>query len=195
MPVEWSLILAVVAAAALGVPVFALSRRRPRRLRERFGPEYVSAVEAHEGSARKANRAVREHERQLEALPIGTLDAARTERLRTRWRGLQRQFVNAPVAVVACAVEAMDELLDDMGLPANREDRQILLRSWDERAVRCYRHAHGVVDRTGSGTVSTEELRQSFVSARSVCELLAGAQPPSRRARARGARLTSGRVS
>ncbi|WP_051944173.1 hypothetical protein [Streptacidiphilus rugosus] len=200
MPVQWVVALVAVVAVAICAVVTVRSRSGSRRLRERFGAEYETALTAHQGNARRAERALRERERRLDAVPLRAPDAAGAEQVRSRWRGLQRQFVDAPAAVLGCAVEALEELLDDMGLPADREDRQAVLRFRGEEVLRRYQQAHGVAARADGGTASTEELREGFLSARSVCELLLTAEDLPRVERTDRAerddesRLTSGRA-
>ncbi|SEL28909.1 hypothetical protein [Streptacidiphilus jiangxiensis] len=193
MPVPWVVILVVLLVAAFAAAVADASARRTRRLKERFGSEYGAAVTAHQGRTRRAQSALLKRERRLDALPVRRPDPARAEQVRVRWRDLQRQFVDEPAAVLARAVRALEELLDDMGLPAEREDREALLRFRGAQVLQSYRRARGVTERSTDGTVSTEELREGFVSARSVCEALLGAEDlPS--TEGEDARLVGGRV-
>ncbi|WP_152628097.1 hypothetical protein [Streptacidiphilus neutrinimicus] len=167
--------------------------RRTSRLKQRFGPEYTAAMTAHQGSKRNTERALLERERRLDAHPVQPPDPARAEQLARQWHDLQARFVDDPAAVLTEASAELEALLKDMGFPSDPEDRRTVLRFHSEDVLRCYEKAQGIAERAVDGMPSTEELREGFVNAKSVCESLIGANGVSS-PDDQPARLASGRA-
>ena len=107
----------------------------------------------------------------MEILPFG---AATAERLRGRLHELQEAFVDEPQTAVTRAVAEMDRLLADTGHPDDPRDLRTFLRFRGEDVLRDHNRARATVGSLGDGKASTEALRAAFVSARNVCEAIAG---------------------
>ena len=161
-------ILLVVAA------VMAQQANRRRQLRERFGPEYDRTVEA-SGGAKRAEIEFRARAQERDKLSISVLSAAQRDRYEQDWRRAQAEFVNVPVESLGRADMMVTDVMVSRGYPMQDFNRQADLVSVDHpEVVSHYRLAHGIYVASQSGPVSTEELRQAFVSYRALFEELLG---------------------
>jgi predicted nucleic acid-binding protein len=175
MPVwEWVLIAAsVVIVAVLIVAAISASRRkRTKRLKERFGPEYERTVfEAGEQKTAEKELAARERKRdKLEILP---LTPKALENYANRWQLVQTAFVDNPSSAVGDADRLVTEVMRERGYPVDNFDQQAADISVDHpTVVENYRAAHGIHLSQQNGEVGTEAQRQAFVHYRALFEKL-----------------------
>lgn len=166
----WALILivlvvvAVVAAAAAA----AIRQRRTAALRNRFGPEYDRAVESHQGQ-REAESELRDRQKERAKLDIKPLPEASRVRYSEEWRVVQESFVNQPSEAVGSADSLLHTVMAERGYPMGDFATQSDLVSVDHpEVVENYRAAHSCYERTSSGQVNTEELRDAMLRYRSL---------------------------
>ena len=170
-PWIWILI-AIVVIAVVVLAIAAARRRRSATLRERFGPEYDRAVQAHEDRrAAEADLRSRERERsqfEIKALPEGTRQTFVNE-----WHEVQERFVDQPSQTVATADNLVTRVMATRGYPMTDFEAQAGLLSVDHPVVvENYRSAHAVYERSQAQQVSTEDLREALLRYRSLFEEL-----------------------
>lgn len=159
------LILLIVAA-------FALDRRRRRRLRERFGPEYDRTVDE-AGSRRAAERDLGEREKRHDSLDIKPLPDDVRERYLREWQGVQEQFVDRPETAVHDADRLVSVLMRERGYPTEDFEQQTRDLSVEHgRALEHYREAHEIDRLTTSHRATTEQLRGAMVHYRALFDEL-----------------------
>jgi hypothetical protein len=164
-------IIVLVVAIAVTALAVVLVRRKTNgraRLRERFGPEYERAVGA-DGNAKKAEIDLRGRVERHDKLTLRSLSSGQRDRYSQDWRQVQATFVDAPRAALAQADDLITDALVARGYPMQDFEQQAQLISVDHpQVVENYRQAHGVYVRSRASQVSTEELRQAFVSYRAL---------------------------
>jgi hypothetical protein len=168
------IVVAVVVVVALVLFVVADRARRRRQLQERFGPEYDRAVSA-SGSSKRAEASLRERADRRDKLSIRPLSSAQRDRYEQDWRQVQAEFVDVPSTSLTRADALVTDVMVDRGYPMQDFGEQADLISVDHpQVVEHYRRAHGIYVNSQSKTVSTEEMRQAFVSYRALFEELVG---------------------
>ncbi|WP_306329559.1 hypothetical protein [Streptomyces venezuelae] len=167
-----AIVIAVAALLVLIVAAVSLDRRRSRRLRERFGPEYDRAV--HEaGSRRAAERELGEREKRHDSLDIQPLPEDARERYAREWQGVQEQFVDRPEAAVHDADRLVGVLMRERGYPTEGfEQRTRDLSVRHGRALEHYREAHEIELLSTSHQATTEQLRGAMVHYRALFDEL-----------------------
>jgi len=167
------IVVAAVALLAIGVGVWMARRASHRRhLRDRFGSEYDRAVQT-SGSSKQADAALQARAEERDKLSIHALDAAQRNRYELDWRQVQSEFVDAPAQSLGRADALVTDVMLDRGYPMQEFDRQADLISVDHpEVVEHYRRAHGVFEESQAGQASTEDLRQGFVSYRTLFDEL-----------------------
>lgn len=178
-------IIVVVAAVALLVIVAGvmMARRasRRRQLQARFGSEYERAVHT-SGNSRQAEADLQARAEERDKLAIRPLDASQRNRYELDWRQVQTEFVDSPALSLGRADALVTDVMVDRGYPMQDFDRQADLISVDHpEVVEHYRRAHGIFVVSQSGQASTEELRQGFVSYRTLFDELLEADDGSER--------------
>ncbi len=173
-------ILLVVAALAIGAgAAFVFMRRRKSDdLRRSFGREYGRTVEE-VGDRGKAERELEQRRERVEQLQIRPLPAGEADRFARGWLDVQKRFVDEPEAAVADADRMITEVMQRRGYPmAEFDQRAADLSVHHGRVVDNYRSAQRLMDRSGNGGASTEDLRQAMVHYRVLFEdLLEGRTP------------------
>jgi hypothetical protein len=160
----------VVLLAVAAVLVQQANRRRP--LRQQFGPEYDRTVEA-TGGTKEAEIELRARTQQRDKLNIRPLSAAQRDTYEQDWRQVQADFVDVPVQSLSRADTLVLSVMVGRGYPMQDFDQQADLISVDHPiVVDHYRRAHGIYLATQSGPISTEQLRQAFISYRALFEEL-----------------------
>jgi hypothetical protein len=162
-------IVVTVVLLVLAVGLVLASRARQRReLIERFGPEYDRAVSA-EGNSKRAEAGLRERADRRDGLSIRALSSAQRDRYQQDWRQVQAEFVDVPSTSLTRADALVTDVMVDRGYPMQDFDEQADLISVDHpQVVENYRRAHGIYETSQSTSVSTEDMRQAFVSYRSL---------------------------
>jgi len=162
-------VILIVAALLVGLSVV----RRRRRLRDRFGPEYDRAVSEH--GRREGEAELAERERRVRHLDIKPLSPTARAQYASEWTAVQEQFVDAPQAAVTGAQTLVTAVMKDRGYPTEAFDQTVADLSVEHAAtLDHYRAAHDISQRAGSGTASTEELRQAMIHYRALFTELLG---------------------
>ena len=166
-----AIIVVILIAAALLVGLSVVNRRR--RLRDRFGPEYDRAVSEH--GRREAEAELAERERRVRHLDIKPLSPTARAQYASEWTAVQEQFVDAPQSAVTGAQTLVTAVMKDRGYPTEAFDQTVADLSVEHAAtLDHYRAAHDISQRAGSGTASTEELRQAMIHYRALFTELLG---------------------
>jgi hypothetical protein len=166
------ILIAIVVVAVIAIAAVRSRQRRSAALRERFGPEYDRAVQAHE-DRRAAEAELRDREKQrgqfeIKPLPEGTRLAFLDE-----WREVQERFVDQPSQAVATADNLVTRVMAAGGYPMAEFEAQAGLLSVDHPVVvENYRSAHAVWQRSQTQQVSTEDLREALLRYRSLLDEL-----------------------
>ena len=177
MPVwEWFFIAALVAVAGLAVAIAfgATRRRKTKKLKERFGPEYEKTV-SEVGEERAAEKELTARERARSKLDISDLTPEAQERYAASWRSVQAAFVDHPADSVRDADRLVSEVMRERGYPVDEFERRVADISVDHPdVVENYRSAHQIYEAQGDGDAGTEEQRTAFVHYRALFEKLLG---------------------
>jgi hypothetical protein len=166
-------ILVIIAVLIVVGAALATRRRRSDRLKRRFGAEYNRTVIQQNGDSRRAEAALAERERRVEAFSLRPLSAVDREAYAMEWAAVQRRFVDDPSAAVGTADRLVGRAMIDRGYPmTNFEQRAADISVSYPSVVQNYRAGHDIVVRHGDGTATTEDLRQAMVHYRSLFEEL-----------------------
>ena len=182
------IIVAVIVVAA--VVVVASAQLRRARMRRQFGPEYDRL--AKEIGPRKADAELTARQRRVEALSIHPLPAERQARYARDWAVVQEQFVDAPAQAVTAADTLIWDVMRDRGYPADDRNASIeALSVYHARSLEGYRTTQGL----GTGSASTEQLREALLRCRALFEDLTGVRAGQAQPRRAGAAQTNGRAA
>jgi hypothetical protein len=168
--------IAIVVGVIVVIALIWLFTRRQRsdHLKKQFGPEYERHVRTI-GSQRDAERELAERERRYRTLEIKPLPARARERYSEEWRKLQARFVDEPGAALRGADVLIQIVMRERGYPVGDFNRQTEDLSVEHSAVLDnYRTAHGISEKAGGGSASTEEMRQAVILYRSLFDSLLG---------------------
>lgn len=161
-------VLVIVGAALLW------RRQTSERLRSRFGPEYVRAVED-AGGQRQAEAALQTRAARVRKYELRPLTAEDRDRFSESWRQVQAQFVDDPRAAAQSADDLLGEVMSLRGYPAADFGQRLEDLSVDHGdAVQNYRVARDIVQRNARGDAGTEDMRQAMIHYRTLFEDLLG---------------------
>ncbi|HTV98106.1 MAG TPA: hypothetical protein VME42_19090 [Steroidobacteraceae bacterium] len=183
----YSLILVgVLIVALVAVLIWAQARRKREqsaRLQQRFGPEYIRAVNEI-GDRSKAEAELQAREKRMDNLDIVPLCAADAARFRQAWTAVQTRFIDNPQGSVVEADHLVYDLMARRGYPMGDFERRAADISVDHpNVVANYRAARAIALRDERGEASTEDLRKAVVHYRALFqELLEVAGAPALRA-------------
>jgi hypothetical protein len=172
------IVVVIVAAAVLALwgAVIVIFRRQSQRraLRDRFGPDYSRTV-GRTGSKKRAEADLKNRVGQRESLAILPLGPAQRDRYQQEWRQVQATFVDAPGTALGQADSLITRVMIARGYPVQDfEERADLVSVDHPQVVEHYRRAHGIYLASQAGGVATEEMREAFVSFRSLFSELVG---------------------
>jgi hypothetical protein len=166
------ILIAIVVVAVIVIAAVQARKRRSAILRERFGPEYDRAVQAHEGR-RTAEAELREREKQRRQFEIKPLPEGTRLTFLNEWREAQERFVDHPSQAVATADNLVTRVMATRGYPMTEFEEQAGLLSVDHPVVvENYRSAHAAWQRSQTQQISTEDLREALLSYRSLFDEL-----------------------
>lgn len=168
-------ILVVVGIAIVAFAAFMyLRKQKSDKLRNRFGPEYDRAVEER-GDRAKAEAALEERQRRVDALNIRPLKPEDASRFRNSWSSLQTQFVDDPKGAVTDADRLLGEVMATRGYPmGDFEQRAADISVHHPTVVTNYRKGHDIALRHAKGDASTEDMRQAMIHYRALFAELVG---------------------
>jgi hypothetical protein len=172
----------LIGVAAIAALIF-LRKRKTKRLRTRFGPEYARAVQE-SGGRRQGEAGLQEREKRVEGFAIRPLAPNDRERYIASWRKVQAQFVDDPKSSVTEADRLLGDVMSTRGYSATDfEQRSADISVNHPIVVENYRAAHEIAVRHARGQASTEDLRQAMIHYRSIFDELVG-EPEMARAKA-----------
>jgi hypothetical protein len=146
--------------------------QRTRRLRERFGPEYDSAVKR-TGDKRQAEDELDKRLAHVQNLNIRALNADEVNRFALEWQATQAEFVDRPLAAVQKANRLIREVMIARGYPVEDFEQRAADISVDyPDLVTNYRELHEIAKKGEREKISTEEMRQAMVQGRDLFEKL-----------------------
>jgi len=165
------LVLAVLVAALVLAGLWLLARRRrSRRLRRQFGPEYERAV-ATAGSRQAAEAELEDRRLRREQLEIVGLDPGARDRHLRQWRLVQARFVDSPTEATRAADRLISEVMRERGYPVEDFEQRAADVSVDHpQVVDDYRAAHAIAEANERSEATTEDLPQALVHYRSLFE-------------------------
>ena len=167
------ILIVIVLVLAAVVALLLFDRRRSRRLRSRFGPEYVHTLSQVGGDRRRAERELARREKRLEELSIRPLSTGDRERFASAWREEQARFVDDPTAALAGAGRLVQEVMEARHYPVADFEQRIEDISVDHpRVVQNYRAALDIARRHDQRQATTEDLRKALVHYRELFEEL-----------------------
>ena len=162
--------VAIVILLVLGLTFLIRRRRRRSELQDRFGPEYDHLVRRTDGR-RDVERELEARERRRHELDLRSLDPEERERFRGRWDGVQRDFVDAPIAALQRADALLQELQRARGYPAGDLDQRLADLSVDHaHLVGSYRRLRALLD--ADETPSLEAQRHALLEVRTLFDAL-----------------------
>jgi hypothetical protein len=179
MPVwSWFFIAAAVLVVLTLVMLAVLSvtsRRKTRRLKERFGAEYERTVDE-AGDQRAAEQELVSRERKRQKLDVVALSPDAHKEFAEQWLVIQRVFVDDPSGAVGEADRLVTEVMRERGYPVDDFDQRAADVSVDHPdTVEHYRAAHTLYLAQQTADIGTEAQRQAFVHYRALFEQLLGA--------------------
>jgi len=162
----------IVLALLVVLALFAGRRRRSRKLREQFGPEYDRTV-AEAGDRKEAESRLQERTARRQQLDIVPLDPADRVRYLESWRQTQARFVDEPAEATREADRLITAVMRDRGYPIDDFEQRAADVSVDHpQVVDDYRAAQAIAAANERSEASTEDLRQALVHYRSLFEEL-----------------------
>jgi hypothetical protein len=178
------IIFSVILIGVAGIAALVLLRKRKtKRLRTRFGPEYARSVQE-SGSRRQGEAGLQEREKRVEGFAIRPLVPTDRERYIASWRKVQAQFVDDPKSSVTEADRLLGDVMSTRGYSVSDfEQRSADISVNYPLVVENYRAAHEIAARHARGQAGTEDLRQAMIHYRTLFDELVG-EPEMARAKA-----------
>jgi FtsZ-interacting cell division protein ZipA len=169
------MVLALIALAAVVlIGIWAAQRRKSGALRREFGPEYDRQIAKTRDRA-KAEKELEARRRRVESYELHDLSQTDQERFTSRWREVQKRFIDQPTRAVNEAAMLLEEAMERRGYPLSEAQRQQAdLSVHYPHEVQDYRRAHVISDLNRNGSASTEELREAIVCYRRLFAHLIG---------------------
>jgi predicted nucleic acid-binding protein len=166
----WVIVAIIVVLAIVAIGWLWARLRRTQQLQDRFGPEYVRAVDEH-GDAPAAEQELRQREARREQFDIRPLAPESRMRYLERWKDVQARFVEQPAPAVSEADGLIAEAMRERGYPVDDFDQRAADLSVDyPEVVENYRAGHAIA--AAGGRADTEDLRQAMVHYRSLFDRL-----------------------
>jgi hypothetical protein len=164
----------IVAVLVIAAIVVGWIRYRTERLRSRFGPEYVRAVED-AGGQRQAEAALQARTARVRKYDLKPLSDDERMRFAAAWRRVQAKFVDDPAGAAHDADDLLGDVTSARGYPPADIDQRLEDLSVDHGdAVQNYRLARDIVARHARGDAGTEDMRQAMIHYRTLIEDLLG---------------------
>jgi hypothetical protein len=166
-----AVVLILMIFGAVLAPKFA-SRKRSERLHDQFGSEYDRTVQAL-GDEKKAQAALEERKRYVDALEIRPLTAAENKRYLADWAAVQSKFVDEPGQAIIDADGLIMEVMQLRDYPiSDFEQRAADVSVSYPALVGNYRAAREIALKHQQHQADTEELRQAMIYYRSLFQEL-----------------------
>ncbi|WP_017587429.1 hypothetical protein [Nocardiopsis ganjiahuensis] len=181
-------VILIAAGAAVAAQLVILPALRTNRLRNRFGPEYDRALEAHSGKA-DAEHDLAERLRRRGGTELRDLTPQERAAHADAWASIQRDFVDDPVGSVRRARSLTDTIMRTLGYPDGpvaedgvHDDASFERRAEDlsvdhPAAVARYRDTWAAGHLAEADRTATENLREALLAYRGLVEALLGGLP------------------
>ncbi len=169
--------LVIIGAVVLLIVVLLIGmsisrQRRSKHLQERFGPEYDKTLDEI-GNKRQAEKELEQRIQHVHSLNIRPLTADEVNRYALEWQGVQRDFVDEPLASLQKADRLIREVMKAKGYPVEDFEQRVADISVDHpELVSDYRGMHSIAIKQASEKVTTEDIRQALVHGRALFESL-----------------------
>ena len=172
------IVVVVLLVIVLGIASMVMARKqRTKRLQEKFGPEYDHTLEK-VGDETQAERELEERLAQAKALNIRPLSAEEVNQYTLEWQRVQGIFVDEPLTAVQKVDDLIREVMREKGYPVEDfEERAALLSVYYPELVKDYRLMHRFASKQVKDDVTTEDMRQAMVHARTLFESLMKQEP------------------
>jgi hypothetical protein len=172
-----TLVVAIVVAIVLVIVVVAivsiLKTRRSERLRGRFGPEYIRAIER-SGSKTLAEANLEKLASRVEGFQIIPLSPVVRANFVAAWQKIQARFVDDPKGALTEADKLIQEVMTARGYPVSDfEQRAADISVNHPLIVEHYRAGHEISREHLKGRATTEDLRQAMLHYRTLFAELA----------------------
>jgi len=165
-------VVAIVVLVVLALIVAAFNRRRTKKLRAQFGPEYDRTVVV-AGGRSKAEARLAERSERVHKFNIRALNSSERDRYIEEWGRVQAHFVDAPAGAVAEADQLLGDVMATCGYPVGDFEQRAADISVDHPVVtQNYRAAHEIALHQASGRATTEELRRAMIHYRTLFDEL-----------------------
>lgn len=161
----WSAVLlgVLVVLVVAGVLAGLVWRRHRRRLRERFGPEYLRLL-MESGDRRSTERELAQRLRRHRRLTLRPLTAEEHTEFTSEWAEVQEEFVDGPEIAVQRAESLVARIASARGYPCENVDERLDYLSVEfPESVAHYRAAQELRGGGGQGPPSTEDYRQALI--------------------------------
>ena len=170
-------VVVIVTLIVVALVINAYNRRRTRRLREQFGPEYDRTVALAGGRTAAENRLAERSER-VHKLNVRSLNNVERDSYIKEWGRVQAHFVDAPAGAVAEADQLLGDVMAQCGYPVGDFEQRAADISVDHPVVtQNYRAAHEIALRQAGGRATTEELRRAMIHYRALFDELVAVPP------------------
>lgn len=174
-PVVWIILGAIILGLIIaGIAIgWGLARwRRRRSFQKAFGPEFDRVREA-TGDEVSAEVELERRRDRVSQFNIRPLSPDERDHYTARWREVQAQFVDDPVAAARDATTLVEQLMQARGYPVGDFEQEAEDLSVDHpRVVENYRAARTLVEEDQRGERNTENLRQALVHYRQLFDHL-----------------------
>lgn len=177
----WIAIAAVVVAVlVIALIAWAVARRRrTKRLKQEFGPEYQRLASERGKSA--AESELESRQERADSFSLRLLLADEAQRFMASWSATQARFVDEPGGAVMEADRLVGEVMRARGYPVGDfEQRAADVSVEHPEVVANYRTAHAIAKSHGLGQATTEQLRQAMVHYRALFTELLETTPAQR---------------
>lgn len=160
----------ILVLVVLGAVIAVVSSRRQRSkgFQNKYGPEYDRTVQS-AGNEKKAQAELDERRKHVETMNIRPLSASERERYQSEWKAIQAKFVDQPGQATVEADHLIQEVMKVRAYPVSDFDQRAADISVNYPSlVSNYRLAREIAIKNEQHSANTEELRQAFISYRSL---------------------------
>ena len=153
MPASSIAVVVILLIVVFGA-VTLVRRSRSMPSQNRFGQEYQRAVRESGGSRGDVERELANRQERMQRMYIEELPAGAKLRYTEEWRTVQTSFVDEPKAAIAKADRLIANVMRERGYQVDN--------------FQSYLTAHNITERSETGEVTTEDLRQAMIRFRSL---------------------------
>ncbi len=165
-------ILVVLVVILAVISAFTSRRGGSKRFRNYSGPEYERLVKE-TGSKQKARAIMDERWKRVQAMDIHPLTAEEQGQYKASWNDIQNKFIDQPGEATVEADALVTDVMKKRGYPEEDYEQRAadISVSYPDQVME-YRQAHEIAAKNEQHSANTEELRQEFISYRSLFNVL-----------------------